>query len=308
MASGATRLRAYLNEGRLVWAPGAWDVASAMIIEKTGFEAVSLQSFQCAVRDGVPDNGLGSPHELLDLIRKVSRAVSIPIIVDFEHGFGDAYNAVYWLQEFEKAGAAAVHLDDYDYLYHCPFIPPYLPTLRSDNDMVAQIEAMAAERLHQDTVIIARSGAAACRGFSDQPQRIAETNRRSKRYRDAGADVIFAHVVNKDHLLSLKDAVDAPLLLQQVILTSAPDQPGPGAVPYKIGLTDISVDELHRLGVSIVTDPLTLQGVALKGVFEAATKQRKHRTVSVVRNEALSLRELEEHFMDVENVKRLLDH
>lgn len=279
---------------------------SAIVVEKAGFEAVALQSFQCAVRDGVPDNGMITPHETLDTIRKIARAISIPIIVDFEQGYGDAYTAVYWMREFEKAGAAALHIDDYDYIYRCPFIPPYLPTLRCDKDVVAQLEAMAAERYNKDTLLIARSGAALCRAFGEATQRAAEANRRSVLFWKAGADVIFTHVLNKEHLISLREVVKCPILLQQAVLGREPEQAGPGGVQYAAGLLEVSVDELYQLGVRIVTDPTTLQGVALKAMQEAAFTQKRERRVSAVRSQTLSLEEMEKAFMDVDGIARVL--
>ncbi len=288
----------------MVWAAGAWDVVSALVIAKAGFEAISIQSFQIAVREGLPDNGIFTPHEMVDLIRRVSRAVEIPLIVDFEQGYGDPYNAVYWLREYEKAGVAAVHIDDYDYLYRCPFLPPYLPSLRSDDDLVAQIRAMAAERLCPDTLIIARSGALHCRAFGDSQGRAAEAIRRSKRYREAGADIIFASVSNKDEFIQLRREVDGPFLLQLAI---GAEQKGiEGGGKYAEGLIDLTVDELHELGCDIITEPASLQGAALKAMMNAAHKQRSQRSVQAIQKDTYTLLDLEDEFMGVHWAARIL--
>ncbi len=304
MNKGGAKLREYLRRKKLVWAAGAWDVASAMVVEKAGFEAVSVQSFQVAVRDGLPDNGITTPSEMLDLIRRISRAVAIPIIVDFEQGFGDAYNAVYWLREYERAGAAAVHIDDYDYLFRCPFMPPYLPTLRPDDDLVAQLRAMCAERLSGETLIIARSGAFHCRAFGDRPGRTAEAVRRSKRYRDAGADVIFASVGHKDEFLHLRGEVEGPMLLQLAI---GAEQKGiEGGAKYAEGLTDLTVDELYALGCDMITEPASLQGVALKAMMKAALRQRSQRSIQIPADEIYTLLQMEDEFMGLKKAGEIL--
>jgi methylisocitrate lyase len=301
---GGARLREYIRDQKLVWAAGAWDVASALVIAKAGFEAVSIQTFQIAVREGLPDNGLFTPYEMVDLIRKVSRAVEIPVIVDFEQGYGDAYNAVFWLREYEKAGAAGVHIDDYDYLYRCPFLPPYLPTLRSDDDLVVQIEAMAAERLHRDTVIIARSGALHCRAYGNSQGRTREAIRRSKRYRDAGADIIFASVSNKAEFLHLRREVEGPFLLQLAIGAEQKGMKGGGK--YAEGLIDLTADELHELGCDIITEPVSLQGVALKAMMKAAFEQRSRRSIDAIRKDTYTLLELEGEFMGIHRATNIL--
>lgn len=301
MSSHARRLRAAVEKRELVWGAGAWDVASAKIVERAGFDYVALQSFQISIRDGVPDNGMMFPNQLVDLVVRVRSAVSIPILVDFEQGFGDAYNAVHWMRELEKAGASALHIDDYDYMYKCPFIPPYLPTLRSDDDLVAQITAMAARRLNPDTVIIARSGAAICKAYADREARVSESNRRSRRYADAGADVIFGFPVDLEHLKALVEHVDKPVLMQQAITGVLPD----GKV-YGAGIMDLSVDELHEIGISMVTDPLTLQGVALKSMQDAANDMRKGRRTADLAGRGYNQEELEENFMDLRLVREIL--
>ena len=101
-------IKPLLNQNRPIWIMGVHDVLSAKIAEKAGYDAVGVQSLQMGFVNGQPDTGVITPTELLDTVRKIRRSISLPIMVDFEQGFGDVYAAVYWLHEFERAGAAAL--------------------------------------------------------------------------------------------------------------------------------------------------------------------------------------------------------
>lgn len=120
-----------LSENRPIWIMGVHDVLSAKIAEKAGFDAVGVQSLQMGFVNGQPDTGVITPSDLLDTVRKIRRSISLPIMVDFEQGFGDVYAAVHWLHEFERAGAAALHIDDCGMLYKCVFCPPHVPELET---------------------------------------------------------------------------------------------------------------------------------------------------------------------------------
>src|SRR5262249_32424156 len=114
-------LKPLLGRGRPIWVMGAHDVLSAKIVERAGFAPVGGPSLQLAMVNGVPDIGIVGPDELVRICRKIRRAVSLPIVVDFEQGFGEPYVAVHWMKELEAAGVAAVHIDDYGLPYKCPF-------------------------------------------------------------------------------------------------------------------------------------------------------------------------------------------
>src|SRR5438309_4930052 len=92
-------LRSMLGQGRSIWVMGAHDVLSAKIVERAGFDAVGVQSLQLALVNGVPDIGIVGPEELVRICQKIRRSVSLPIVVDFEQGFGEPYVAVHWMKE-----------------------------------------------------------------------------------------------------------------------------------------------------------------------------------------------------------------
>ncbi|HZW31965.1 MAG TPA: isocitrate lyase/phosphoenolpyruvate mutase family protein, partial [Isosphaeraceae bacterium] len=96
-------LKPLLSENRPIWIMGVHDVLSAKIAERAGFDAVGVQSLQMALVNGQPDIGVITPDEILAVCRKIRRSIHLPIVVDFEQGFGEPYASVFWMQEFERA-------------------------------------------------------------------------------------------------------------------------------------------------------------------------------------------------------------
>lgn len=291
-------LREKLENKQLVWAPAAWDVTSALVIEEAGYDAVHLPSGESAIRDGVPDNGFLQPGEMLELTRKVCKAVKIPVIVDFEQGFGDLYNTVNWMNRFEEAGAAALHIDDYPFQYKCPFIPPYLPNLRPLDEIVGQIKAMVGERINPNTVIIVRTGAQMCRGLGASENRQKEAILRYKAFEEAGADVLFSMAPTAEEFIAVRKEVKKPMLVQLGIGASQPKDLK-GGVGYGGGLVERTVDELFELGAAIVTDPNTLHAAAVRGMKEAAALQREGRSIIAAAEKSYPFSDANQ-FMDIE--------
>ena len=135
-------LRSLLGKGRPVWIMGAHDVLSAKIVERAGFDAAGIQSMQMSFVNGIPDIGVIGPDELVRICLKIRQEVSIPIVVDFEQGFGEPYVSVYWMKQLEQVGVSAIHIDDYGLLYKCPFIPPHAMGLEDMDFTAAKIRAM----------------------------------------------------------------------------------------------------------------------------------------------------------------------
>jgi 2-methylisocitrate lyase-like PEP mutase family enzyme len=86
------------------------------------------------------------PEELVRCCRAVRRSIQLPILVDFEQGFGEPYVSVYWMKELEAVGVSAVHVDDYGLPYKCPFIPPHVLGLEDMELTAAKIRSMVGER------------------------------------------------------------------------------------------------------------------------------------------------------------------
>src|SRR5579864_1572451 len=111
--SGARRLRALLAGPDPVVAPGAYDCLSARLIEAAGFPALYMTGFGTAASYlGRPDVGLLGLSEMVDNARRIVQAVRVPVIADADTGYGNPLNVIRTVHEYERAGVAAIHIED----------------------------------------------------------------------------------------------------------------------------------------------------------------------------------------------------
>lgn len=288
----AGRLRARLDKGDNLVAMGTWDVLSAKIIEREGFDIASLQSFQWAAGWGVPDTGLKTPSELLDLILKMTLEIEIPILVDFEEGFGSPGHASYWMQAFERAGAASVHVDDKGPVHMCPWLPGAQAKIEvSSAEYTAEIIHAMAKSRHEGCVIVARCQVRPRDGVDTE----AEEIRRLNMYIEAGADVVFAPKTPTltNDLKRLKAAVGRlprPVLVQANPPGYIADYVPKGANDGR-SIADRSFQELFDCGVRIINSP-QVYGVAYQALATTLGAIRKEGRLEPARAGMISFDEL----------------
>lgn len=292
-----------LSEQRPIWIMGVHDALSAKIAERAGFDAVGVQSLQMAFVNGEPDIGVITPYEILEVCRKIRRAINLPIVVDFEQGFGEPYASVYWMHEFERAGVAAVHIDDYGLPYKCPFIPPHVMALESMEETADKIRAMAGEKLDRRFMVIGRPGTYVARVHPDEDGRRRDWLRRAEAYQKAGADAIFAICWTVDHARFFRGAVEGPMMTIRTLGTEiAVDR-----VQYSSEMMDLSADELLALGYQIQIEPTTLLGVAANAMLQAALQERNTGRIASVAAQHGNLYDLMESWMNVAEVRKIRD-
>jgi len=108
-----TNLKQRLDEARVLLAPGVYDALSALIAERSGFEALYLSGASIAyTRLGRSDVGLTTYSEVADVLARITERVRVPVIVDADTGFGNALNVQRTVRGFERAGAAMIQLVD----------------------------------------------------------------------------------------------------------------------------------------------------------------------------------------------------
>lgn len=164
---------------------GVWDVLSAKLAEQAGFSTVVLSGYAVSASHlGEPDFGLLTQTEILDVARRVCRAVGIRVIVDGDTGFGGPLNVLHMMESLVQMGAAGVILEDQTWPKRCGHMRG--KSVISMQEHVAKIRAAAEvrDRLKKSFIITARTDA---RG----PLGIDEAIRRGIAYREAGASVIF---------------------------------------------------------------------------------------------------------------------
>src|SRR5215813_3205099 len=178
----AKQLREKLNRTPMVVAPFVYDALQAKIAERVGFEAVYMTGFGTAAARGFPDLGLLTMSEMVENIRAIARSVQIPVICDADTGYGNPVNVWRTVNEYERAGAAALHIEDQVWPKRCGFLAG--KQVIAQEEMVPKVRAACDARGNPDTVIIARTDALAVNGWDD-------VVRRATAYREAGADLIF---------------------------------------------------------------------------------------------------------------------
>ena len=210
MSKGA-ELRGLMEKGTVV-APFVFDGVQAKLAEAAGFEAVYMTGFGTAASHGLPDMGLIGLGEMSANAGRIAGAVSVPVIADADTGYGNEANIARTVALYERAGVAALHIEDQDWPKRCGFLEGkrVIPT----DEMVLKVRAAVAARTDPGLVIIARSDALQPNGWDDAVGRL-------RAYRDAGADVVFMDgLKTQEHVeQAAADLAGIPQLLNSWLLT-----------------------------------------------------------------------------------------
>lgn len=245
MMTKANQLRQMLDAGKLIMAPGAYDVWSARLIEQAGFQAAYMTGYGVSASAiGRPDIGIMTFSEVATMAKNMAFALNIPLIADCDTGFGNTLNVIRCVQEFEAAGVAAIQLEDQLMPKRCGHMEG--KALIPKEEMVAKLRAAIYARKDPDFVIIARTDARAVNGFEDALER-------AKAYVEAGADVIFFEAPQSaEEVRRVAQALKVPLLSNMV---------ENGKTPL------FTAEELQEMGYRIVIYPVTALYAATKQVL-----------------------------------------
>lgn len=213
MSAGA-RLRALMADG-LVVAPFVFDGVQAKLAQEAGFAAVYMSGFGTAASFGLPDMGLIGLGEMAANANRVAGAVSVPVIADADTGYGNETNVARTVELYERAGVAALHIEDQEWPKRCGFLEG--KRVIPQDEMVAKVRAALAARTDADLVIIARTDALQPNGWDDAMAR-------ARAYREAGADVVFVDGLHRrdDVVRAAGDLRGIPQLVNTHLIT--PDE------------------------------------------------------------------------------------
>lgn len=222
-----------LREDRILIVPGAADTLVAKIIEKSGFKALYLTGAGVSYTSlGSPDIGLTSFIEILNKAWNICSSVTIPVIVDCDNGFGNALNVRRTVAEFERAGVAAIQLEDQVFPKRCGHLKG--KQLISKQEMIGKIKAALDTREDENFAIIARTDARAVEGMSAALDRAVS-------YQEAGADIIFVEAPeSEEDMKRINQTIKAPTMANMV---------EGGKTPM------IKAEKLKNLGYKIVIFP-----------------------------------------------------
>ncbi|ETI68816.1 isocitrate lyase/PEP mutase family protein [Neobacillus vireti] len=228
--------------------PGAYDAMTARLIEEIGFNAIYATGAGISnAQLGWADVGLTSLKEVVDIVARMADVTTIPIVVDGDTGFGNAINVMRTVREFERAGVAAIQMEDQVSPKKCGHFNG--KDVVSKGEMVGKIKAAVDTRHDENLAIIARTDALAVNGMEDALDR-------AHAYKEAGADIIF---------------VEAPTTIEQLKQITSSLK----GIPQVINLVEggktplISLNEAEEIGFKIMLCANTVLRSAIKGITDS---------------------------------------
>ena len=228
-----TKFRQLLNDPGIIQAPGAYDCLTAKLIENAGFPAVYMTGAGTSVAQlGRPDLGLASMTEMVANAASMADILDVPLIADADTGYGGILNVRRTVRQYERAGVAAIHIEDQEMPKRCGHLDD--KKVVSTEDMVQKIQAAVDARTDDDFTIIVRTDSIAVTGWDDAMNRCDA-------YVKAGADALFVEALRtSEEVERVGKNLDVPLLFNFVESGKSPL---------------ISASELEKFGFKIVIYP-----------------------------------------------------
>ncbi|HVI91982.1 MAG TPA: oxaloacetate decarboxylase [Dongiaceae bacterium] len=242
-----TRFRELVEAPEILVLPGVHDALSARIAAETGFSAVTCGGYAAtASLLGAPDIAQLSMTEMADMYARLCDAISLPVLADADTGYGNAVNVARTVRSFERAGVAALFIEDQVAPKRCGHMDGkrVIPVV----EMVAKLKAALDARSDPDLIIMARTDARAIEGLEAAIER-------AQIYREAGADVIFVEApLTIDEMSRICSEVPAPCMANNVeggktplLSASALEDIGYALVAFPVAATYAITHALRRL-------------------------------------------------------------
>ncbi len=229
-------LRKLLKKKGPLVIPGVYDAIGAKIAEKVGFDAMFQTGYgTSATLFGMPDYGFIGATETVENARRICSAVSVPVIVDVDTGYGNALSVWKLVKELESAGASGIFLEDQRWPKRCGHMQgkEVVSYVEYQEKLKAAIDA----RRSKDFIIVARTDARATAGLD-------EAIERSRQNKKIGADVIFVEAPKTiSEMKKIGKSINAPLVANMI---------EGGATPLS------SASDLYKMGYKIILYPLSI--------------------------------------------------
>jgi phosphoenolpyruvate phosphomutase len=271
----ATKLRHLLQQPGIIKAVGAHDALSAKLIERAGFDAIWASGFAISASlKCIPDASFITSSEQLEVERNIAEAVSIPIIADCDTGYGNALNVMRTVNDRERAGVAAICIEDNVYPKRCSFYAGVRRELIPLEEHCGKIQAAKAAQTIPDFVVIARTEALIA-GWGQE-----EALTRAKAYADAGADAVLIHSKSSsfDELRTVAKAWSGRVPL--VVVPTIFDQ--------------VTAAELEEAGFKIVIYANQMVRAGIRAMRDALTVIKKDTRPGSVNDQIVKLKEVYE--------------
>ena len=249
-------LSARLSGPPIVIAPGVYDALTALLAERSGFDALYISGAGIAYsRLGRPDIGLVGMSEVVQTVALIRDRVGADLIVDADTGYGNALNVQRTVRLLERAGANAIQIEDQDFPKRCGHLDDKV--LISAPEMAGKIKAAVDARSSRDTLIIARTDAVAVEGLDRALTRAAL-------YREAGADVLFVEAPRqRDELARIGTRLGKSASLMANMVEG-------GKTPI------MSANELEALGFALVIFPGAIVRTLAKAAEDFYVSLKSH--------------------------------
>ena len=228
-----TKFRQLLNQPGIIQAPGAYDCLTAKLIQQAGFPAVYMTGAGTSVAQlGYPDLGLATMTDMIANAGSIADILDVPLIADADTGYGGILNVRRTIRQYERAGVAAVHIEDQEMPKRCGHLDD--KKVVSTQDMVQKIRAAVDARTDDDFTVIVRTDSIAVTGWEDAMHRCEQ-------YMKAGADALFVEALRTPkEVEQVAKNLDIPLLYNFVESGKSPL---------------LSAAELEKFGFKIVIYP-----------------------------------------------------
>jgi 2-methylisocitrate lyase-like PEP mutase family enzyme len=251
--TGPARLDALLGASRLLVAPGVFDGFSARAVELSGFTAAYLTGAGSSLSNfGLPDLGLITQSDMVDHIFRIGEATTLPLIVDGDTGFGSVANVVRTVHRYERAGAAAIQLEDQVFPKRCGHLDG--KEVLGADQFAARIAAACDARIDDRFKIIARTDAIQTHGLD-------EALDRANRYAAAGADIVFVEApVDLSQVERIASEVTSPKMINMISASVTPM---------------LTFDQLDDMGFALAIYPLVTMTSAMDGMMRALQALRE---------------------------------
>jgi 2-methylisocitrate lyase-like PEP mutase family enzyme len=252
--SAGRRLRELLERHPIVVAPGIWDGLSARLVQQAGFQAAYCTGGGIARGHGWPDLGLVTLTELVAQVSLIAEICTLPLIVDLDSGFGNVLNIQRGVRQLERAGAAAIHLQDVEVPRRAEPVVDIIPV----EIMVGRLRAAMEARVDADFMIIARTDVRPHIGLEAALER-------GIRYAEAGVDMVYV------------EGMETRAEVEQV----ARRVPGMKLISLNKGEgVPMHPDELASLGFRMLTHPADAQLAAIAAINLLLNHLRETGTVT----------------------------
>lgn len=265
-------LRDRINDDKILVAAGAHDGLTALLAERAGMEAVYQGGYAVAAHHhGLPDIGLIGLTDIARSLRNMTAVSSVPVMVDADTGYGAEPGVRRTVMELERAGAAAIQIEDQVFPKRCGHMEG--KQVISTDDMVSKIRAAVEARRNPETVIIARTDALQVTGLDDAIDRC-------NTYAEAGADLVFVDAPgSREELAEIARRVDAP---------SMANMSETGKTPL------LSAAELEELGYKVVIFPSTQTWIFAKVYQEFLDELKEKGTTREFTDRMMSFNDVNE--------------